>query len=130
MCRDQNLISETDVRTDVQTNERMKIEKPGVDRPLLGPATIEKGPPSKEVYNHDINNPSSPPLFLNAACLFTRLQVPILVPAGFLQKTFFMKALFLGGKLSGASLYSLLGGKGTYWKAKRRTNGLGFTFLH
>ena len=42
MCRDQNLISETDLRTDVQTDvrteERMKIEKPPVGRPLLGPA--------------------------------------------------------------------------------------------
>ena len=48
MCRDQNLISETDGRTDgrtsgqtdEQTYERMKIEKPGVGRPLLGPAKI------------------------------------------------------------------------------------------
>ena len=46
MCRDQNLISETDGRTDVRAYERtsvrayerMKIEKPGVGRPLLGPA--------------------------------------------------------------------------------------------
>ena len=42
MCRDQNLISETDIQTDERTDERaderMKIEKPGVGRPLLGPA--------------------------------------------------------------------------------------------
>ena len=38
MCRDQNLISETNERTDERTDERMKIEKPGVGRPLLGPA--------------------------------------------------------------------------------------------
>ena len=37
MCRDQNLISETDVRA----YERMKIEKPGVGRPFLGPAKRE-----------------------------------------------------------------------------------------
>ena len=40
MCRDQNLISETDVRTDVRTygrtDVRMKIEKSGVGRPPLG----------------------------------------------------------------------------------------------
>ena len=44
MCRDQSLISETDVRTDERTDERadkrMKIEKPGVGRPLLGPAKM------------------------------------------------------------------------------------------
>ena len=39
MCRDQNLISETDGRT----KERMKIEKPGVGRPLLSPANISLG---------------------------------------------------------------------------------------
>ena len=42
MCRDQDLISETDVRTDGRTDGRtyvrMKIEKPGVGRPPLGPA--------------------------------------------------------------------------------------------
>ena len=38
MCRDQNLISETNERTTERTSERMKIEKPGVGRPLLGPA--------------------------------------------------------------------------------------------
>ena len=38
MCRDQNLISETDGRT----NERMKIEKPDVGQPLLGLEKIEK----------------------------------------------------------------------------------------
>ena len=37
--------------------------------------------------------------------------------------------LFLGGKLGGASLYCLPGGKGKYWKARRMTNGLVFTFL-
>ena len=46
MCRNQNLISETNERTDKQTNERMskcmKIEKPGVGRPLFGPATTLK----------------------------------------------------------------------------------------
>ena len=40
MCRDQNLISETDGRADKQTSERMKIEKPGVGRPLLGQAKM------------------------------------------------------------------------------------------
>ena len=38
MCRDQNLISETNERTDKRTDKCMKIEKPGVGRPLLGPA--------------------------------------------------------------------------------------------
>ena len=42
MCRDQNLISETDGRTDGRTygrtDVRAKIEKRGVGRPLLGPA--------------------------------------------------------------------------------------------
>ena len=38
MCRDQNLISETDGRAD----GRAKIEKRGVGRPLLGPAIITK----------------------------------------------------------------------------------------
>ena len=39
MCRDQNLISETDGRTYGRTtDERMKIEKRDVGRPLLGPA--------------------------------------------------------------------------------------------
>ena len=46
MCRDQDLISETDVRTDVRTDGRtdvrMKIEKPGVGRPPLGPAKNAK----------------------------------------------------------------------------------------
>ena len=37
MCRDQNLISETD-GADGRTDERAKIEKRGVGRPLLGPA--------------------------------------------------------------------------------------------
>ena len=45
MCRDQDLISETDGRTDgrtyVRTDVRMKIEKPGVGRPPLGPAKIK-----------------------------------------------------------------------------------------
>ena len=43
MCRDQNLISETDGRTDEWTDEHMKIEKPGVGRPLLGPAKNSQG---------------------------------------------------------------------------------------
>ena len=42
MCRDQDLISETygrtDVRTDGRTDVRMKIEKPVLGRPPLGPA--------------------------------------------------------------------------------------------
>ena len=41
MCRDQNLISETSERADGRASERMKIEKPGVGRPLLGPAKID-----------------------------------------------------------------------------------------
>ena len=40
MCRDQNLISETYVRTYRRTDVRMKIEKPVLGRPLLGPANI------------------------------------------------------------------------------------------
>ena len=40
MCRDQNLISETYVRTDGRTYERMKIEKPVLGRSLLGLAKI------------------------------------------------------------------------------------------
>ena len=40
MCRDQNLISETSEQTNERASERMKIEKPGVGRPLLGPAKI------------------------------------------------------------------------------------------
>ena len=42
MCRDQNLISETDERTYVRTNVRMKIEKPVLGRPFLGPAKINE----------------------------------------------------------------------------------------
>ena len=40
MCKDQNLISETNEGPNEGPNERMKIEKPGVGRPLLGPAII------------------------------------------------------------------------------------------
>ena len=40
MCRDQNLISETDVRTYGRTDVHMKIEKLVVGRPPLGPAKI------------------------------------------------------------------------------------------
>ena len=39
MCRDQNLISATDGRTDGRSG-RTKIEKQGVGRPFLGPAKI------------------------------------------------------------------------------------------
>ena len=42
MCRDQNLVSETSERTDGRTDERMKIEKPVVGWPLLGPAIIKR----------------------------------------------------------------------------------------
>ena len=46
MCRDQDLISETDVRTYGRTYgrtyERMKIEKPVLGRPPLGPANREE----------------------------------------------------------------------------------------
>ena len=58
-------------------------------------------------------------------CLVTRLEHSSLVPAGFLKAQFLQKT----GKLGGASLYCLPGGKGKYWKARRMTNGLGFTFL-
>ena len=34
------MISETNGRTDERANERMKIEKRGVGRPLLGPAKM------------------------------------------------------------------------------------------
>ena len=48
MCRDQDLISETDGRTYgrtyVRTDVRMKIEKPGVGRPPLGPAKTKEKP--------------------------------------------------------------------------------------
>ena len=39
MCKDQNWTSETDRATE-RPSKRMKIEKPGVGRPLLGPAKI------------------------------------------------------------------------------------------
>ena len=56
MCRDQNLISETDGRTDGRASERMKIEKRGVGRPLLGPAN------TKKYQNVDNNNQKYPKL--------------------------------------------------------------------
>ena len=40
MCRDQNLISETDGRTYGRTYGRTKSGNPHVGRPLLGPAKI------------------------------------------------------------------------------------------
>ena len=57
MCRDQNLISETDERTYVRTYGRtygrtyelMKIEKPVLGLPFLGPAKII----DQEVFNLD-----------------------------------------------------------------------------
>ena len=39
------------------------------------------------------------------------------------------EAFFGGGKLDGACLYCLPGGKGNYWKTRRITNVLALTFL-
>ena len=63
MCRDQNLISETNKRTngqtDGQTSKRMKIEKPGVGRPLLGLA-INIDPCSNELYVYTFKGQPEP----------------------------------------------------------------------
>ena len=66
MCRDQNLISETDGRTDVRTyvrtDVRAKIEKRGVGRPLLGPAKIQM----EDKLNNSLNDTSQK--FTNFPC--------------------------------------------------------------
>ena len=69
-----------------------------------------------------------------ATYLFTRLEESSLVPAGFLtaqflQKTWSMKPLFWWGEFGGSALYCLHGEKGKYWKARRMTTGLVFTFF-
>ena len=53
MCRDQNLISGDERRSvtrSVALSERMKIEKPGLGRPLLGPATRRSIPASNSLF--------------------------------------------------------------------------------